>query len=235
MISDDNYYVVHGWMKTRLGLKGNELLVYAIIYGFSQTEGASFKGSYRYIAEWAGVSERTAVRVIDGLVSKGCLRRRKVVAEDGVNMANEYTAVTSFSRDETGSPAEKKKAVQKKEKKPPLIEREPENEMEEVEKAYLMNHYRLYAGGRVSNEMPECNWGMVRKKLKEYLGTHGKEALMRVLDAAMNDEWIVERGHTFSMILSANVFGRLLNAKPRSAGVGVGRGVDQYVDDGIDF
>ena len=33
-ISSDNYVVVQGWMCNELDLKGNDLLVFALIYGF---------------------------------------------------------------------------------------------------------------------------------------------------------------------------------------------------------
>lgn len=36
VIRDSNYVVIQGWMITRLGLKGNELMIYAVIYGFTQ-------------------------------------------------------------------------------------------------------------------------------------------------------------------------------------------------------
>ena len=36
MINPNAYYTVQGWMLSDLGLKGNALAAYAIIYGFSQ-------------------------------------------------------------------------------------------------------------------------------------------------------------------------------------------------------
>ena len=40
-----NYYSVQGWMVKDLNLKGNELAVFAIIYGFSQDNETWFTGS----------------------------------------------------------------------------------------------------------------------------------------------------------------------------------------------
>jgi len=51
-----------------------------------------------------------------------------------------------------------KKAVGKP-KKPPLREREPENDHERVEKAYLENWDRLRAEGKVQTPDPVVNWG----------------------------------------------------------------------------
>ena len=35
-MKDENYIVLQGWMINKLNLKGNELTVYALIYGYSQ-------------------------------------------------------------------------------------------------------------------------------------------------------------------------------------------------------
>ena len=51
MVKPDNYILVYGWMVTELGLKGNELFLYAIIYGFSQDGETEFSGSLRYMQE----------------------------------------------------------------------------------------------------------------------------------------------------------------------------------------
>ena len=45
-----SYIVVLDWMVEKYHLKGNELLAYALIYGFSQDEESEYKGSYSYIA-----------------------------------------------------------------------------------------------------------------------------------------------------------------------------------------
>ena len=50
-VQKDNYIVIQGWMIEDLKLKGNELIIYAIIYGFSQTEGQLFNGSLQYLAD----------------------------------------------------------------------------------------------------------------------------------------------------------------------------------------
>ena len=62
-------------MVTELGLKGNSLLIYAIIYGFSQEEGQWFRGSLQYLADWTnsskfGVSKSLKVLVEAGLLEK---------------------------------------------------------------------------------------------------------------------------------------------------------------------
>ena len=49
---NDKYISIQGWMVEELKLKGNDLLVYAIIYGFSQDNQSEFTGSLSYLARW---------------------------------------------------------------------------------------------------------------------------------------------------------------------------------------
>ena len=55
---DNNYIVIQGWMINQLNLKGNELLCYALIYGFSQDGKSEFIGSASYIAGWLNIDKR---------------------------------------------------------------------------------------------------------------------------------------------------------------------------------
>ena len=75
MAKNENYYVVHGWMVNELGLKGNALSVYAIIYGFSQTEHQEYTASINYMAEWLGASRPTVINTLKDLVDKGYLTK----------------------------------------------------------------------------------------------------------------------------------------------------------------
>ena len=70
-VKDENYINIQGWMVTKLGLKGNELLIYAIIYGFSQTEDQTFNGSLQYLADWTNSTKQGVTKNLKALVEKG--------------------------------------------------------------------------------------------------------------------------------------------------------------------
>ena len=57
-------------MITKLKLKGNELLVFALIHGFSQDGESRFKGSLRYLIEWTGLDKSTVIKLLKQLVDK---------------------------------------------------------------------------------------------------------------------------------------------------------------------
>ena len=70
------YIVIQDWMISYLQLRGNELLTYALIYGFSQDGESEFKGSLKYISEFLGVSKSTAQRNLENLVNRGVIEKR---------------------------------------------------------------------------------------------------------------------------------------------------------------
>ena len=68
MVKNENYITIQGWMINELNLKGNSLIIYAAIYGFSQTEDCKFTGSANYLAEWCGCSRQTVLTSLNKLV-----------------------------------------------------------------------------------------------------------------------------------------------------------------------
>lgn len=74
-VKDENYIHVCGWMVKRLKLKGNELLVYAIIYGFSQDGENRFTGSLQYLADWTGSTKQGVIKNLKSLVAKGYIHK----------------------------------------------------------------------------------------------------------------------------------------------------------------
>lgn len=72
-VKPENYIVIQGFMLTDLHLKGAELLVYATIYGFCQTEEQYFTGSLQYLSEWTNCTVRGVSKCITGLTEKGLI------------------------------------------------------------------------------------------------------------------------------------------------------------------
>lgn len=90
MINPNVYYTVQGWMISELGLKGNDLAAYAIIYGFSQDGASEYSGSARYLCEWLGCSRSTIMAVLKKLTENGLLVKRDIY-KNGVMFCT-YTA-----------------------------------------------------------------------------------------------------------------------------------------------
>ena len=76
-MQNEQFITIQGWMRNELGLKGNELLVYALIYGFSQDEESEFTGSIGYIAEWTGATKQTIHNTLKSLCEKELLNKEE--------------------------------------------------------------------------------------------------------------------------------------------------------------
>ena len=70
LIKDENYVLIQGWMRNQLGLKNNDLTIYAIIYGFSQTSNNGYNGSLQYLADWCGCTKQGTLKCLKSLIAK---------------------------------------------------------------------------------------------------------------------------------------------------------------------
>ena len=82
------YLNIQGWMVTDLLLKGNELFLFALIYGFCQNREASFTGSLDYLCQWTNTSERTVQNTINRLVNAGIIIKQSRQGETNVIKVN---------------------------------------------------------------------------------------------------------------------------------------------------
>lgn len=65
-------------MRFNLNLKGNELLIFAIIHGFSQDGESEFHGSLQYLAEWTGATKQGVIKNLKSLQEKGYIYKREI-------------------------------------------------------------------------------------------------------------------------------------------------------------
>ncbi len=76
-IKNENYIVIQGFMANELNLKGNELLIYAIIYGFSQLESQEFNGTLQYLANWCNSTKQGVLKALKSLIDKGLIEKKE--------------------------------------------------------------------------------------------------------------------------------------------------------------
>ena len=77
-MKENNYITIPGFLRTRLDLKGSELIITALIYGYSQDGNSWFMGKTEYIAEWAGVTDKNVLRSLKSLTEKGILEKKEM-------------------------------------------------------------------------------------------------------------------------------------------------------------
>lgn len=77
-MKENNYITIPGFLRTRLDLKGSELIITALIYGYSQDGNSWFMGKTEYIAEWAGIADKNVLRSLKSLTEKGILEKKEM-------------------------------------------------------------------------------------------------------------------------------------------------------------
>lgn len=74
-MKNENYINIQGFMINDLNLKGNELILYAVIYGFSQDGQSEYFGSERYIAKSLSLTKKSVSNLLDKLLEKKLIER----------------------------------------------------------------------------------------------------------------------------------------------------------------
>jgi len=106
-VKSENYIVIQGWMVNDLKLKGNRLLIFAIIHGFSQSKQGVFCGSLQYLMSWTNSAKQTVVDALKWLTDNGLIDKKERI-ENGAKFC--YYQSKNFTG---GSPETRPGVVQK--------------------------------------------------------------------------------------------------------------------------
>ena len=238
----------------------NELGLLTIISSLTAEKGYCF-ASNGYFAELFDIPEETVSRKIKKLEKKGYLKIsykkrgceivsreiRIVYPNDYQNNQSTIDENVNRTIDENvkdnnisnnnisiNSIGDKHQAPKKQVKKP-LLEREPVNDIERVEKVYLQNYQSLFNSGIVKTEKPVINWLQSRKLTKQVIATYGVDTIINAVRNSVNNDFCVSRGYCLTMILSAGVLSGLINGNNRSSGSVIKQtGVDTLTQDDLD-
>ena len=87
IVQDLNYIHIEGWMVNKLNLKGNALMIYAIIHGFTNHKDPNidkYKGSLRFLADWTNSSKQAVINTLKQLLELKYIEKNPIVV-NGVN------------------------------------------------------------------------------------------------------------------------------------------------------
>lgn len=97
MSIQNSYTTVQGWMRTALHLKGQRLLAFAIIYGFSQDGVNDYRASLPYLMDWLGCSKPTAIQILKDLLKLNYISKSSFIEEG--QKRNKYKANLEYIND----------------------------------------------------------------------------------------------------------------------------------------
>ena len=194
MISDGTYITIQGWMRTELKLSGNELIVYAIIYGFSQNKQGEFTGSAQYLADWVGCTRRTVMTILNKLVENNFISKTEIILNNNEKrvsyQAERGCEKISHNININNNTNNNNRDINNVHSCSESLEETPEETAEE----FFERAWQYYPNKRGK--------GQVSEKSKERLMSHGwdnvKRAIDRYLEDLKKDEWRqAQNGSTF--------------------------------------
>lgn len=74
-MENEDCILIHDWMIKKLGLKGNSLFIYALIYNVSQASHSEFIGSIAYIGQFLNISKHTVRNALNYLCKRNLIIR----------------------------------------------------------------------------------------------------------------------------------------------------------------
>lgn len=86
---ENTYINIQSWMVSELNLKGNELMIYAIIYGFCQDKESRFKGGRSYLAKWTNSTIRGVQKNLNSLLEKRMISKDEKTV-NGIRVCDYY-------------------------------------------------------------------------------------------------------------------------------------------------
>ena len=118
----DKFIVIQQWMITELGLKGSELIAYALVYGLTIHE-SDYHGTAEYLSSWLGITPKKCYRVLSSLCERGLLLRTEF------SRIIHYTAIIDSTQTE---PDGSKKGYDSTQTEPDGSKREPNNIIDNI-------------------------------------------------------------------------------------------------------
>lgn len=113
-MKNENFITIQGRMVNDLKLKGNELLVYSIIYGFSQDGNNWFNWSLQYLSEWTNSTKQGVLKNLQSLLQKWFIEKKEII-NNWVKFC-EYKAIINKNDDflKEGNHEEEKERIENK-------------------------------------------------------------------------------------------------------------------------
>ena len=209
MISDGTYITIQGWMRTELKLSGNELIVYAIIYGFSQNKQGEFTGSAQYLADWVGCTRRTVMTILNKLVENNFISKTEIILNNNEKRVS-YQAERGCEKTSQGV-KNFHRGCEKISHNININNNTNNNNNRDINNVHSCSESLEETPEETAEEFFARAWqynpnkrgkGQVSEKSKERLMSHGwdniKRAIDRYLEDLKKDEWRqAQNGSTF--------------------------------------
>lgn len=112
-MNNNNFFTVQGWMVNDLNLKGNDLMIYAIIYGFSQDGQSEFTGSLDYLRKSLNISSKnTIMKSLNNLIENELIIKTEKFI-DNVKLCSYRNCYDGISKNDIGYTKKQDRGISK--------------------------------------------------------------------------------------------------------------------------
>lgn len=185
-------------MVNDLGLNGNDLICYALIYGFTQN-GCYWDKSASYIGKWLGVSKRTVFDILKRLVEKKLIEHQECII-NGVKFCKYKANVPNFIGNEDSALGGNEDSalleynnIENKEK-----EIEDKSSIEKKVDTFVEKMYSLYPTKCPMRNKTLGKSHKHKEKIKSLLKTYSMEDIEKVfryeVEAKLGVAWLKDFG-----------------------------------------
>lgn len=78
-MKEGDYITILSPMVSKLKLSGNNLIIFALIHGFTKDGEHNFNGSLEYISKWTNLSKSTVIATLKALTDNGFINKKETV------------------------------------------------------------------------------------------------------------------------------------------------------------
>ena len=219
-MKDGQFYQISGWMGKYLELRGNDLICFAVIYGFSMDGESQFKGNLDYLTGCMFASRPTALLCLNHLLEcnlilkqeemingkKHCYYATNVMYDEGkINVVDTSKEPLSMTSKEPLSVTSKEPLPKKYNNKEQYNKEEKELSKDNPKKMYsedFLSFWKLYHEG--SKQQAYKEWKKLKDKEKEkaltlvdnylklclYSGRKKKDVSSYLHQHGFDDDWL---------------------------------------------
>lgn len=190
-IKDGTYILIQSFMIKELNLSGNELLLYAIIYGFSQDGTSAFTGTQQYLADMLGVSTNTVGRLLLAMCESGLIEKKESKTRSPAYQTKYVVYPTKCGSEPHkmlgnnniyNNIKNNKKEKEKKKKGSPLYEKCSAIVYEKFTDPDIIDNMLKYLSIRIRVGLTEEQWRSIAEDLFNLADT--KEDALEIIDEA---------------------------------------------------
>ena len=95
-------FTIERWMIDGLRLKGNELVIFSLLYNLLKYNNNCMQVSNVYISKTLHLNYKTVFSMIESLVNKGFITKENIYYPNGVRAPNSYTINKEKIRQQCG-------------------------------------------------------------------------------------------------------------------------------------